>query len=327
MNRRAWLLFAAVSVLWGIPYFLIKIAIGDLSPLVVVAGRVLIAALVLVPFAAAQGTLSALRRKPGVVVALALTHIVAPFLLITYGEVHISSSLTGLLIAVEPVVIALLLVRAEPLTIGRAIGLALGFVGVAVLVGLDVSGDRLGLLGAAMVLLASVSYAVATIGVQRRAADIPPAALAAGDTAVSAVILVPFAVFALPDTPVRPAAWTATAVLGVFCTAVALLAFYRLIGLAGPNRAGLVTYANPVVAVLLGVALLNEPLRVGTVAGFLLIVAGCWLSTRPAAPAAALPADAAARTDPHLRPAAPPPAATGRLRSLRTDRSALPRGQ
>ena len=281
MNRRSWFLFLLVSVLWGIPYFLIKIAIEDLSPMLVVASRIAIAALVLLPVAAARGTLAALRGRLGIVTVLAAVHIIGPFLLITYGETHISSSLTGLLIAIEPVVIALLMARAEPLSGLRVAGLVLGFAGVAVLVGLDVSGDRLGLLGAGMVLLAAVSYAVATMLVQRRAAEIPPEALAGGTTAISAVVLAPFAAFALPDAPAGPAAWASLAVLGVLCTAVALLAFYRLIGLAGSNRAGLVTYVNPVVAVLLGVVLLNEDLGISTLAGFTLVAAGCWLSTRP----------------------------------------------
>jgi drug/metabolite transporter (DMT)-like permease len=257
VNRRAWILFTLVAVLWGIPYLLIKIAIDDLSPIVVVAGRVAIAALVLVPVAAVQGTLPALRRNIKPVVVLGVVHIVGPFLLITYGEVHISSSLTGLLIAIEPV-----------------------------LVGLDISGDRWGLLGAAMILLATLLYAVATVYVQRRASDIPPTALVAGTTTVSTVLLVPFAAFALPTAPVSGGAWAALLALGLLCTATALLAFYRLIGEVGPSRAGLVTYANPVVAVLLGVAILDEPLRLSTVLGFLLIVAGCWLSTRPTVPAA-----------------------------------------
>jgi drug/metabolite transporter (DMT)-like permease len=288
VNRRAWLLFLLVSVLWGIPYFLIKIAIDDLSPVFVVAGRGLIAALVLLPVAAARGTLGVLRARLGTVATIAAVHIIGPFLLITYGEVHITSSLTGLLIAVEPVVIALLMARTEPLTRVRTLGLVLGFAGVAVLVGLDVSGDRLGLLGAAMVLLAAVSYAVATMLVQRRAADIPPEALAGGTTAITAIVLAPFALLTWPTEPVPVNAWLALAALGVFCTAIALLAFYRLIALAGSNRAGLVTYVNPVVAVLLGVLLLNESVGWSTAAGFALVIAGCWLSARPAA---TVPAD------------------------------------
>jgi drug/metabolite transporter (DMT)-like permease len=280
VNRRAWILFAIVSVLWGIPYFFIKVAIEDLSPVVVVAGRVAIAALILVPVAAAQGTLGILRRRFGTVAFLAVVHIAVPFSLITFGESHISSSLAGLLIATEPVMIALLSIRAEPLTLGRVTGLTLGLVGVAVLIGLDLSGDRLGLLGAAMVLVATLSYAVATVVVQQRAAEIPPASLAAGTTTISTILLLPFAIAALPSTPVPASSLWAVVVLGVFSTAVALLVFYRLIVVAGPNRAGLVTYVNPVVAVLLGVAVLHESIHPSTLLGFTLIVVGCWLSTR-----------------------------------------------
>jgi drug/metabolite transporter (DMT)-like permease len=285
VNRRAWLLFLLVSLLWGIPYFLIKIALEDLSPIVVVAGRIAVGALVLLPVAAARGSLAALRGHARPVLALSVVHILIPFTLITYGETHISSALTGLLIAIEPAVIALLMVRTEPLTRVRTIGLLLGFAGVAVLVGLDISGDRWGLLGAAMVLIAALSYAVATMLVQRRLATVPAEALTAATTSISAVVLVPFALFALPTSPVSAQSWTALAVLGVLCTAVALLAFYQLIGHAGAAKAGLVTYLNPVVAVLLGVLLLDEHWGVSTLAGFTLVAAGCWLSTRPAAPA------------------------------------------
>ncbi|KUL37594.1 DMT family transporter [Actinoplanes awajinensis] len=283
MNRRAWLLFVLVSVLWGIPYFLIKVALVDLSPMVVVAGRCAIAAAVLLPIAALRGSLDTLRGRLRTVLALAAVHVIGPFLLIAYGETHISSSLTGILIAIEPVVIALLMSRSEPITGLRTVGLVTGFAGVVVLVGLDVSGDRWGLLGAAMVLLAALSYAFATKLVQQHLADVPPDALTAGTTTISTLVLVPFALFRLPPVPgdVGVNAWLALAGLGLLCTALAMLAFYQLIALAGSNRAGLVTYANPVVAALLGVALLHESIGAGTVAGFLLIVAGCWLSTRP----------------------------------------------
>ncbi|GAA1621222.1 DMT family transporter [Actinoplanes couchii] len=279
MNRLAWLLFAAVSILWGIPYFLIKIAIDDLSPLLVVAGRAGIAAAVLIPVALLRGTLGALRGNLRTVTLISAVHIIGPFLLITYGEQHITSSLTGILIAVEPVVIALLMSRAEPLTPRRTAGLLLGFAGVVVLVGVDLGGDSWGLLGAAMVLLAAISYAVATMLVQRRAAHLPPEALTVGTTVTTTIVLAPVSLLVLPSGPVGADAWGALIVLGVFCTAAALLAFYQLIGLAGSNRAGLVTYFNPVVAVLLGVILLNEPIGPGTIAGFALVVTGCWLST------------------------------------------------
>ncbi|GAA4610380.1 drug/metabolite transporter (DMT)-like permease [Actinoplanes octamycinicus] len=294
MNRRAWLLFVLVSVLWGIPYFLIKIAIDDLSPMLVVAGRCAIGALALLPVALLRGSLSALRGRMRVVTVLAAVHIVGPFLLITYGEQHISSSLTGILIAIEPVVIALLMASTEPITGIRTAGLVAGFAGVVVLVGLDVSGDRWGLLGAGMVLLAALSYAFATKLVQQRLSEVPPDALTAATTSVSTLALIPFALVSLPADAGRVGAdsWLALAGLGLLCTALAMLAFYRLIGLAGSNRAGLVTYVNPVVATVLGVALLHEPVGPGTMTGFLLIVAGCWLSTRPARRRAEIPVNA-----------------------------------
>ena len=222
------------------------------------------------------------------VALIAVVHIIGPFLLITYGEVHITSSLTGLLIAIEPAAIALLMIRTERLTPLRTVGLALGFAGVAMLVGLDVSGDRLGLLGAGMVLLAALSYALATYLVQRLAIDLPPETLAGGTTGITAVVLAPFAILTWPEHAVHPGAWASLAALGVFCTAVALLAFYQLIALAGSFRAGMITYLNPVVAVVLGVLLLNEPLRWSTIVGFALVATGCWLSTRHSAPAATL---------------------------------------
>jgi len=281
VDRRSWLLFSAVSVLWGIPYLFIKIAIADLSPLFVVFGRTAIAALVLVPVALARRQLPSLRGHLGFVITLSLVHIVGPFLLISYGELYITSSLTGLIIAIEPVIIGLMLVRSEPFTAVRVVGLVLGFGGVAALTGIELGGGGRGVLGAAMVLLATTSYALATILVQRWGSGIPTAALTAGTQLSSAVILAPFAAFALPAGHVRVASWSALAVLGLLCSAAALLAFYALIGAVGPNKAGLVTYVNPVIAVALGVVVLHEGLRPGLIIGSVLILAGCWLSTRP----------------------------------------------
>jgi drug/metabolite transporter (DMT)-like permease len=173
-----------------------------------------------------------------------------------------------------------MLARAEPFTRARVTGLVLGFGGVAVLTGVELSGGGPAVWGAALVLLATLGYAYATIMVQRGGAGIPPTALVAGTMLSSTVILAPFALLAKPSTDVRPASWAALVVLGLLCTAVALIAFYALIGDVGPNTAGLVTYVNPLVAVALGVAVLNEPLRPSLVAGSAMILIGCWLSTR-----------------------------------------------
>jgi drug/metabolite transporter (DMT)-like permease len=289
MSRRAWLIFAAVAVLWGIPYLFIKIAVAELAPPVIVAGRTAIAAAVLLPVAIATGALRPLRDRLGSVVLLALLHIAGPFLLITYGEVHITSSLTALLIASQPLMVAGLAPRFaadERVTGVRLGGLALGLVGVAAVVGFDVSGDRLGLLGAAMVLLAAFGYACATLFVRRRLADAPPLGLVAGTMSVTTIVLAPWALVASPGgVPSAGATWSVV-VLGLLCTAAALLLFYQLIALVGPGRATVVTYLNPAVAVALGVVLLGEPLTATALVGAGLILAGSWLSTRrPSAPA------------------------------------------
>lgn len=280
MSRRAWLLFAAVSLLWGIPYFLIKVAVADLSPVFVVFGRTAIAAAVLVPLAALRGQLPALRGRLRFVVALSLVHVVAPFLLITFGELYVTSSLAGLIIAFEPIVVGLMLARAEPFTSLRVVGLVLGFGGVAVLTGVELSGGGPAVIGAALVLLATVGYAYATIMVQRHAGGIPPTALVAGTMLSSTVVLAPFAALTWPTQPVPGESWSAVVALGLLCTAIAMIAFYALIGETGPNTAGLVTYVNPLVAVILGVAVLREPLRPSLVIAAALILGGCWLSTR-----------------------------------------------
>ncbi len=279
MTRRGWALFALMSVLWGVSYLFIKIAIGELSPVFVVVARTGIAALVLVPIAVRRGLIRPLLRRFGWLVLLAVVSVAAPFVLISYGEVHITSSLTALLIAAEPIMVAGL--AGERVSGTRAAGLAVGIAGVAVLVGLDLGGDGLGLLGAAMVLLATFWYALSTIVVQRRFSDVPPVGVVAGTLTITTVLLAPFGIASAPTHLPSLKVTGSLLVLGLLCTALALVAFYALIAEAGPGRAAVITYVNPAVAVLLGVALLGEPLTAAVVLGSALILAGSYLSTRP----------------------------------------------
>ena len=284
MSRRAWLLFALVSVLWGIPYLFIKIAVQDLAPPVVVVARTGIAAVILLPIALRSGALRALRERRGTIVLLTLTHITGPFLLITYGETHIPSSLTALLIATQPVLVALLALRSgdasETVRGWRAVGLGVGLVGVAGVVGFDPSGDRYRWLGAGLVLLAALGYGAAALLVKNRLADVPPLGVVASTMTLNTLILLPVALLTAPGRMPGAASAGAIVVLGVFCTATAFLAFYRLIAEAGAGRASLINYADPAIAVLLGVALLHEPLRWSALGGFALVLVGGWLSTR-----------------------------------------------
>ncbi|HEX6678584.1 MAG TPA: DMT family transporter [Actinomycetes bacterium] len=287
MTRRAWLLFAAVSLLWGVPYLFIKVAVGEVPPVTVVLVRVALAASLLLPFAARQGALRGLAGRLPAVVVLSLSEITIPFVLISMGEQRISSSLAGLLIAALPMFVALLAMRfdrTERVSGLRLLGLLIGIGGVALLLGLDAGGDAGQLLGAVLVLLATLCYAASTLVVKRAFSEVPMLGVAAATTTVATLLLaVPAAVL----TPARlPSVHVVLALfaLGVLCTAAALVAYFALIVEAGPSRAAVITYLNPAVAVALGVAVLGEPLTPAIVLGFSLIIAGSLLATRSSAP-------------------------------------------
>src|SRR5712692_6654152 len=158
MTRKGWLLFTAMSVFWGIPYLFIKITVRELDPTVVVFARVGIAAAVLLPVAAYRRVLRQLRERWLTIAAIACVQIAGPFLLISYGEQHITSSLTSLLIAADPLLVVLFALRFDPgerVNGLRLVGLLVGMGGVITLLGLDVGGDQQKLLGAMLVLLAA----------------------------------------------------------------------------------------------------------------------------------------------------------------------------
>jgi drug/metabolite transporter (DMT)-like permease len=283
MTRKAWVLFALISVFWGIPYLFIKIAVQELDPIVVVFARVGIAAAVLLPVAVYQGMLRPLRGHWRTIILLSCIQIMVPFLLISYGEQLISSSLTSILIASEPLLVALLALRfdqSEQVRGLRFIGLLIGIVGVIVLLGLDVSGDVHQLLGAVMVLLATTGYAAGALLIkQPRIASLPSLGVIAAECLVSTVVLLPLGLMRLPHTMPAVNVLVSLLILGLICTALAWLTLFALVAEAGASRGTVFTYVNPVVAVLLGVTFLDDPLTITIVIGFLLIIIGSWFST------------------------------------------------
>jgi drug/metabolite transporter (DMT)-like permease len=283
MTRKGWLLFIAMSVIWGIPYFFIKIALLELSPVVVVFARVGIAALILIPIAMHQGVLRPLRQRWLMIVGLAFVQIVGPFLLISFGEQHITSSLTSLLIATDPILVALLALRFDPgerVTGVRSIGLLIGIVGVAVLLGFDVGGDEQKLFGAVMVLLAALGYATSALLIRRPAISaLPRLGVVSVLCLTSTIVLLPLTILQLPNKIPDPQVLASLLVLGLICTALAYLIFFALIAEVGASRGTVITYVNPAVSVLLGVTLLGEPLNAAIIIGFLMILLGSWLST------------------------------------------------
>ena len=280
MSTRGWLLFGAMSVIWGVPYLFIKIAVDELSAGFVAWSRVALAALVLLPLALRSGALRGLPLRW--MVAFATAEIVVPFPMIAFGEERISSSLTAILIAAVPLVVAILAIRfdqSERPTPIRLTGLLIGIAGVVALVGIDIGGRGTELVGAGAVLVAAVGYAIGPMIVKRKLSECDPIGPVTAAMVIASIMLLPLGVGGLPSELPSADVVASVAVLGIVCSAIAFLIFFRLIAEVGPSRATVITYVNPIVALAVGVAILGESVTAGAVAGLLLILAGSWLST------------------------------------------------
>ncbi|MGN6301954.1 MAG: DMT family transporter [Angustibacter sp.] len=281
MSRRAALLFAGLSIAWGIPYLLIKIAVEELSPVTLVFVRTALGALLLLPVALTRGWVRpVLARWPRLLVFTAV-EITVPWLLLTRAEQHLSSSLAGLLVAAVPLVgvgVAMLTGRHE--TLGRAgvAGLALGIVGVALLVGVDVGGSQWSAIGEMAVVV--VCYALGAALLSRWFSDLPGPGVVALSLTAAALGYLPFAVPDLPASMPSGRVVTAVVLLAVVSTASAFLLLVALVAEIGPVRATTITYVNPAVAVVAGAVVLGEVITVWTLVGFALVIIGSLLVNR-----------------------------------------------
>jgi drug/metabolite transporter (DMT)-like permease len=280
VSARGWVLFAAISVIWGMPYLFIKIGVKDLTPGFLAWSRVALAALVLLPLALRTGALRGLPLRW--LVAFAAVEIAIPFPLIGFGEQRISSSLAAILIAALPLVVAFFALRfdhAERPTPTRLVGMFVGLGGVVALVGIDIGARGAELLGAAAVLAATLGYAAGPLIVKRHLSGADPLGPVTAAMAIASIMLLPFGIGDFPTEVPQTDTLVAIAVLGLVCSAAAFLLFFRLIAEVGPSRATVITYVNPIVALALGVAVLGESVTAGAIAGLLLILAGSWLAT------------------------------------------------
>ncbi len=282
MTARVWLAFVALCIIWGTPYFFIKHAIHELSPVWVAWGRLVCASLLLVPVALWRGQLHGMVKHWRVILAFALVELAGPFYLIALGERWVSSSLAGILLAGVPlfvVIVSPLLGVHERVGPRRLVGLGTGLVGVVALLGLDTIQDPHGWLGAASILLAAVGYAIGPLIVQKHLAGVDSLGTVAASVAVGAAMLTVPAIFTAPPEIPSAIAIGSVAILGIMCTALGLLLFVYVISRAGAARAAVVTYVNPAVALLLGVFLLDEHFGAGPAVGLALILLGSWLAT------------------------------------------------
>lgn len=287
MSRRGWVLFAIMCVVWGIPYVLIKVAVGGVSVPMLVFSRTALGVLILLPLALRSGQFRALRPVWPWLLAFAALEMIVPWGLLSNAERLLPSSLAGLLIAAVPiigVVVARLTGGTERLSLRRWAGLLVGLAGVAVLAAPHLAGGHAW--PVAEVLLVAVGYATAPIIAARKLADVPALPMTTACLALAALVYTPAAILTWPHHLPSGSVLASLAALGVICTAAAFLVFLRLIRDAGPTRALVFTYVNPAVAVAAGVLLLGEPFTAAIAAAFVLILAGCVLATasRPAQP-------------------------------------------
>ncbi|SDG89587.1 DMT family transporter [Microbacterium pygmaeum] len=281
-GTRGWLLFAAMALIWGMPYLFIKQAVDSYSPASVVAGRTLLGALLLLPFALRQKALRPAWRKIGWVLAFGAIEMAGPFLLLGHAEQTLPSGLTGLLVATVPLFAAIIAFAGgdrailKPL---RTTGLIVGFVGVGIIVagpGLA-AGGTLGLVAIGEVLLVAVLYAIAPFIVARKLQDVPSLGTITLSLGAVGLFYLPIALLTQHEVPTVQSTVSLVA-LAVICTAVAFIVFFALIDHVGPARAPLFTYVNPVVAILLGALILGEQITIGLLIGFPLVIFGCWLA-------------------------------------------------
>jgi drug/metabolite transporter (DMT)-like permease len=299
VNRRATLLFAGLSLAWGIPYLLIKVSVDEISPLALVLFRTGLGAVLILPLALSRGVLRPVLARWRVVLLYTAVEISVPWWLLSHAEVHLSSSLAGLLIATVPLAgvgVGMLLRRHERLGLGGVAGLALGLLGVAFLVGVDVGGSDLLAVGEMVVVVICYAFGAALMGHQL--GDLPGLGVVAASLAAASLAYLPIALLvpgSLPATMPSGKVVLSVVTLAAVCTVGAFLMMFALVAEIGPVRATTITYVNPAIAIVAGAVVLSEPVTAATGVGFVLVLLGSALVTRrPKALAAELlPPDAA----------------------------------
>jgi drug/metabolite transporter (DMT)-like permease len=290
VSRRGWVLFAAMSVIWGIPYLLIKIAVTGVPVPVLVLARTGISAALLLPLAARRHQLGPLRPHWRWLAAFAAVEIIAPWLLLSDAELRLSSSMSGLLVASVPIIVVVLARLnggTERLSGVRWAGLLTGLAGVALLAAPGAAGGDAWAI--TEVLLVAVCYAIGPLIAARKLGDLPPLGMTAVCQGFAAAVYAPLAALTWPGSWPSARVLAALAGLAIICTAVAFMLFFRLIAEVGPARASVITYVNPAVAVILGVSVLGERLTPAMAGAFALIIAGSVLATRSGGREAPLP--------------------------------------
>lgn len=283
MTRKSWIQFGIVGFLWGIPYLLMKIAVADIPPPLIVAGRTLIGAAILIPIAIYKNTFKDAIRGIKYVLPYAFLEMVGPWILITNAEKEISSGLAGLLVATVPIFATIFTSMRGDHSVWqpkRIFGLVVGFIGIVALVGIESITGSSNPKAIAMVILASILYAYAVLMVTSNLPGVDGIAINGLAMAITCLFYLPIAIVMWPSNPVSINAIAALVALGVFSTAIAFMLFFIVIAEIGAARGSLTTYVNTAVAVVLGIIILSEPITLGIIVGLPLVLLGSFLASR-----------------------------------------------
>jgi drug/metabolite transporter (DMT)-like permease len=284
MSRRALFHFAVSGLFWGIPYLLMKVAVRDIEPAVIVCGRVLIGAAILIPIAMRQKVLMDAIRGWRYVIPYAIFEMMIPWILITNAEKQISSGLAGLLIATVPIWSTIFASMSGDKTVWhskRLVGMLVGFIGLIGLVGYESIIGSSDPLSIAMMLVAAISYSYAVNMISQKLPDVSGIAINGLAMVFTSIAYAPLMIVQFPEaSTVSKESAASLLALGVFSTALAFISFFIVLKEIGPARASIGTYVNTAVAVVLGVMILSEPLTIGIIIGLPLVMIGSFLASR-----------------------------------------------
>ena len=283
MTKVGWGRFVLLGFLWGTPYLFLKVAVEEIPTAAIVFFRVFVGAIVLIPIALRAKNLVVARKYWPFVLLYAITELIGPWYLITHAEQKLTSGLTGLLVATVPIWSAVLASVFGDHTVwhkSRLFGLIIGFIGVVAVVGIESLSGRQDIVSILMVLLAAIGYAYAINMINRRIPEVPGIAINTWAMIITMIVYLPFVFLNMPTEVPSIEAIGSVLALGVFCTAIAFIIFFKLVAEVGPPRASFITYLNTAVAVLLGVIILGEPITLGIAIGLPLVLIGSYFASR-----------------------------------------------
>jgi drug/metabolite transporter (DMT)-like permease len=286
MSRRNWFLFIFVGFLWGIPYLLIKVAVEELSPTIIVLSRVVIGSAILIPMAMRRGSLMPAIKAWRYVIPYAIGEMIGPWFLITAAEEKMTSGLAGLLVATVPIWATLIASLHGDKTVWqskRLVGILIGFIGIVLVVGIESFSGRQSIVAIFMILIAAIGYAWAVTMVTTKIPHIEPISINAVAMVFTVIVYLPFLFLHMPEKVPSTEALGSVIILGLFPTALAFILFFQLIKDIGTARGSLVTYLNTAFAVLLGVIILSEPFTLGIAIGLPLVLIGSYFASRKTA--------------------------------------------